>query len=83
MLFTSPNPISQPMAADIVRAVQTIDALAQVRVDVSSRQIRIDGRLSSLQATAIIRSAGCDASLTEVTAGPHPPGVNTCCGSCS
>jgi hypothetical protein len=83
MLFTSSNPISQSIAAEIVRAVKRMDALAQVRVDELSRQIKIDGRLSSLQATAILRSAGCDAALTEAAAVPHVPGGSTCCGGCS
>jgi hypothetical protein len=83
MLFTSSNPISQLIAADIVKAVRTIDALALVRIDELNRQIQIDGRLSSLQASAILRGAGCDAGLTEAVAGPHVPGGSTCCGGCS
>lgn len=84
MLFTSPNPIPQSMAVAITRAVHAQDEFAQVRVDVSSRQIRIDGRLSAQQAVAALSGADCDAELThETTDAGHASRASTCCGGCS
>lgn len=84
MLFTSLNPIPDAMAATVLRAVQAVDAFAQVRFDASRQQIGIDGSLTAQEAKAALQSAGCNVVLADetITSG-HVSGGSTCCGSCS
>ena len=79
MLFTTVDPITPPQVLALIRAVRSIDALAEVFVDPTGRQARIAGGLTTQQAAGAIGAAG----LAGVITGPqHERGGSTCCGSC-
>ena len=83
MLFHSTDPIPQPLADAIGRAVLAVDFFAQVHVDSATRQILIEGQLTPQQATAALKQAGCDARATGAADADHEQGGSTCCGSCT
>jgi hypothetical protein len=79
MLFTTVEPITPPQVLALIRALQSVDALAEVRIDATGRQARIAGGLSPQQAATAIGEAG----LAGIITGPqHVRGGSTCCGSC-
>jgi hypothetical protein len=80
MHFTTREPIAPPQLLDLIRALQSRDALAEVRVDVTGRQVRIESRLTATQAAAAIGEAGI---AGVVTGTEHVSGGSTCCGGCS
>ncbi len=80
MLFTTVDPIPPPQVLALIRAVQAVDALAQVRIDATGRQARIEGLLTAKQAAAAIGDAGLAGIVTGTE---HVSGGTTCCGSCS
>ena len=80
MLFTTVDPIPPPGVLALIRAVQSVDALAHVRIDASGRQASIDGRLTAQQVAAAARDAGLAGVLTG--AEEHVSGGSTCCGGC-
>lgn len=83
MLFNSTDPIPQPLADAIGRAVQAVDIFAQVHIDSATRQILIEGQLTPQQAVAALKQAGCDARTAGDSGSDHAHGGSTCCGSCS
>ena len=84
MLFTSLDSIPQSMAAAVVRAVQAVDAFADVRIDAAGHRIEIEGRVTDSEARKALQSAGCSVELTDESPKPgHVSGGSTCCGSCS
>ena len=80
MLFTTVDPIAPPDVLALIRAVQAVDALAQVRVDATGRQARIEGKLTPQQAATALRHAGLAGVITGGEA--HVSGGTTCCGGC-
>lgn len=80
MLFTAPDALSPPQVLALCRAVQSFDALAEVRVDKTGRQVGIEGRISAQQAVAAIHDAGLGGIVTPAL---HVSGGSTCCGSCA
>lgn len=76
MQFISTTPISEPMAAAITRAVKSIDAFAQLRIDPFRQHVLIEGELSAHQASAALHGVGCDAKLVEDESDAN------CCGCC-
>lgn len=83
MLFNSTDPIPQPLADAIIRAVLAVDLSARVRVDACTREIRVVGRLTPQQAVAAIGQAGCEARTADEVDTGHEQGGSTCCGSCA
>jgi hypothetical protein len=79
MLFTTPEPIAPPQVLALVRAVQAVDALAEVRVDRTGRKVSIEGKLTAQQAAAAIGGTGLAGVFTPTL---HVSGGSTCCGSC-
>lgn len=82
MLFNSKDSISQPLAETIVRTVTAVDGFAQVRVDAPKRQIRIEGRLTALEAVAALGQAGCDVRIVDADDAVQAKGGGDCCGGC-
>ena len=80
MLFTTPQPLSPAAAVALVRAVQAVDALANVSIDETGRQVRIQGGLTVQQAAIALGNAGVSGVVTDTG---HKSGGSTCCGSCS
>jgi hypothetical protein len=80
MLFTTPQPIPPAAAAALVRAVQAVDALADVSIDETGRQVRIQGGLTVQQAATALGIAGVAGVVTDTG---HVSGGSTCCGGCS
>jgi hypothetical protein len=80
MLFTTPQPISPAAAVALVRAVQAVDAMADVSIDDSGRQVRIKGGLTMQQAATALGIAGVAGVVTDTE---HVSGGSTCCGGCS
>lgn len=80
MLFTTPEPIAPPQVLALIRALQARDALADIRVDETGRQVRIASRLTPQQAADAIGESGL---AGVITAAPHVSGGSTCCGSCA
>jgi hypothetical protein len=80
MLFTTPQPIPPAAAVALVRAVQAVDALADVSIDSTGRQVRIRGGLTVQQAAAALGSAGVAGVVTDTE---HVSGGSTCCGGCA
>jgi hypothetical protein len=80
MLFTTPEPIPPPQVLALIRAVQAMDAMAEVRVDKTGRQVSIEGRLTAQQAAAAIGDTGLAGVITPTD---HVSGGSTCCGGCS
>ena len=81
MLFTTVDPISPPHVLALIRAVQAVDPQAQVHIDATGRQARIDGQLNAQQAASALREAGLAGVVTGTQA--HVAGGSTCCGGCS
>lgn len=80
MLFTTPEPIAPPQVLALIRALHAVDALAEVRVDQTGRQVSIEGRLTSQQAATAIGACGLAGVFTPTL---HVSGGSTCCGSCT
>ncbi len=84
MLFTTIQPITQSMAVAITHAIHEIDPDANVRAEMSSQSILIDGDVTADQAKAALANAHCAYSAFEQTAEPvHVQGGHTCCGHCA
>ena len=79
MLFTTVDPITPPQVLALIHAIQSIDAMAQVRIDATGRQARIEGDLTPQQAGTAIGATGLAGVITAM---PHVRGGSTCCGSC-
>jgi hypothetical protein len=76
MLYTAIEPIPPPRVLDLIRAVHAVDAKAQVRIDATGRQARIEGRLTLQQLADALR----DADLPGVVTGDAPAPAGGCCG---
>ncbi len=79
MLFTTQETISPAQFAALIGAIESVDALGQVYVDPTGHKLRIDGKITTQQAAAVIAEAG----LVAVTDTTHVSGGTTCCGGCS
>jgi len=80
MLFTTPEPIAPPKVLDLIRAVQAVDALAEIRLDKTGRQVSIEGRLTAQQAASAIGECGLSGVIIP---SDHVSGGSTCCGGCA
>jgi hypothetical protein len=80
MLFTAPEPIPPPQVLALIRAVQAIDARAQLHVDGTGRQVSIEGRLTTQQAATAIGASGLAGVIIP---SEHASGGSTCCGGCA
>ncbi len=84
MLFTTTQPITQPMATAITQAIRELDPDATVRAEMSSQSILIDGDVTAAQAKAVLANANCEYAAFEQAAEPvHIQGGHTCCGHCA
>jgi hypothetical protein len=81
MLFTTVEPISPPHVLALIRAVQSVDALAQVRIDATGRQAQIEGRLTAQQAATALHDVGLAGVITGSR--EHVSSGTTCCGGCT
>ncbi len=80
VLYTIRDPLSAPQVVALGRALQALDAKAQVHLDPERGELRIEGMLTAKQSAAAIRDAGLDSI---VVAAAHVSGGSTCCGGCT
>ena len=80
MLYTIRQPLSTPQIVALGRALEAVDARAQVHLDATRHELRIDGKLTPGQSISAIREAGL-ADILDPAA--HVSGGSTCCGGCT
>jgi len=75
MLFTTVDPMPPLQVLALVRALQAVDPKAEVRLDDTGRQARIDSRMTVRQAAAALQDLGIPGSVTALARLPAAAGA--------
>ena len=78
MLFTAIDPISPPHVLALLHALRAVDPRAEVHIDATGRQARIEGDFSAAQAADALGAAGLSGVVTRVLSAASQDGAR--CG---